>query len=408
MANVLQPVRGTRDLIGDDAARHFHVVETARRITSLYGFSEWQTPIFEDTKVFSRTLGETSDVVTKEMYTFEDRGGDSVTLRPEGTAGVCRALITNGLTQTLPQKVFYTGPMFRYERPQKGRYRQFHQIGVELLGPATPLADAEVIAAGWQILNELGIAKDVVLHINTLGDVASRAAYRAKLVEYFSKFVNELSEDSKLRLEKNPLRILDSKDEGDKKLVAGAPQMQECMTDEAKAFYDSLLNYLTAFGVPHQHNPHIVRGLDYYNHTAFEFVTNALGSQGTVLAGGRYDGLVEQMGGPAVPGVGWAAGIERLSMLIAEPARAAVPVAIIPMGAEYEHASLNILRLLRARNVAAEIGYSGNAKKRLERANKSGAAFAVLVGEDIKLKNLASGEQVDTTPEALPGLLQTP
>uniref|UniRef100_UPI003FD7CAE5 histidine--tRNA ligase n=1 Tax=Acidocella sp. TaxID=50710 RepID=UPI003FD7CAE5 len=220
MANVLQPVRGTRDLIGDDAARHFHVVETARRITSLYGFSEWQTPIFEDTKVFSRTLGETSDVVTKEMYTFEDRGGDSVTLRPEGTAGVCRALITNGLTQTLPQKVFYTGPMFRYERPQKGRYRQFHQIGVELLGPATPLADAEVIAAGWQILNELGIAEDVVLHINTLGDVASRAAYRAKLVEYFSKFVNELSEDSKLRLEKNPLRILDSKDEGDKKLVA--------------------------------------------------------------------------------------------------------------------------------------------------------------------------------------------
>ena len=407
MANVLQPVRGTRDLIGDDAARHFHVVETARRITSLYGFSEWQTPIFEDTKVFSRTLGETSDVVTKEMYTFEDRGGDSVTLRPEGTAGVCRALITNGLTQTLPQKVFYAGPMFRYERPQKGRYRQFHQIGVELLGPATPLADAEVIAAGWQILRELGIAKDVVLHINTLGDAESRAAYRAKLVEYFNKFVNDLSEDSKVRLEKNPLRILDSKDEGDKKIAADAPQMQECMTDEARAFYDALLNYLTAFGVPHQQNPHIVRGLDYYNHTAFEFVTTALGAQGTVLAGGRYDGLVEQMGGPAVPGVGWAAGIERLSMLIDSPTPAAVPVAVIPMGADCEAVALQILNTLRQENIPAEIGYSGNAKKRLERANKSGAVFAVLVGEDVKLKNLASGEQQDVTAEALPELLRT-
>jgi histidyl-tRNA synthetase len=341
------------------------------------------------------------------MYTFEDRGGDSITLRPEGTAGVCRALITNGLTQTLPQKVFYAGPMFRYERPQKGRYRQFHQIGVELLGPATPLADAETISMGWRILQELGIAKDVVLHINTLGDTESRAAYRAKLVEYFSKFASELSEDSKMRLEKNPLRILDSKDESDKKLVAGAPQMQECMTDEAKAFYDSLLNYLTAFGVPHLHNPHIVRGLDYYNHTAFEFVTNALGAQGTVLAGGRYDGLVEQMGGPAVPGVGWAAGIERLSMLIEPPARAALPVAVIPMAGDCEAKALEILTLLRAHNIPAEIAYSGNAKKRLERANKSGAIFAVLVGEEstagiVKLKNLADGTQADIQIADLP------
>lgn len=406
MANILQPVRGTRDLIGEDAARHFHVVETARRITALYGFSEWQTPIFEDTKVFSRTLGETSDVVTKEMYTFEDRGGDSVTLRPEGTAGVCRALITGGLTQTLPQKVFYAGPMFRYERPQKGRYRQFHQIGVELLGPSTPLADAEVIAAGWRILNELGIAGSVELQVNTLGDTASRAAYRDALVGYFSQYAGELSEDSKLRLEKNPLRILDSKDEGDKKLVAGAPQMQDSLTAEARAFFDSLQSYLAAFGVPFVHNPHIVRGLDYYNHTAFEFVTNALGAQGTVLAGGRYDGLVEQMGGPAVPGVGWAAGIERLSMLIAAPAATHVPVVVIPMGGDCEARAVEILNNLRAENIAAEIGYSGNAKKRLERANKSGASFAVLVGEDVKLKNLASGEQHDVTPAQLPELLR--
>jgi len=406
MANMLQPVRGTRDLIGDDAARHSHVVETARRITALYGFAEWQTPIFEDTKVFSRTLGETSDVVTKEMYTFDDRGGDSITLRPEGTAGVCRALITNGLTQTLPQKVFYTGPMFRYERPQKGRYRQFHQIGVELLGPATPLADAEVIAAGWQILQELGIAETVELQVNTLGDAASRTAYREKLVAYFSQYAAELSDDSKLRLEKNPLRILDSKDESDKKLVAGAPQMQDSLTNEACAFFDSLQNYLTTFGVPFIHNATIVRGLDYYNHTAFEFVTNALGAQGTVLAGGRYDGLVEQMGGPSVPGVGWAAGIERLSMLIAAPPAAHVPVAIIPMGGDSEAQALEILKSLRAADIAAEIGYSGNAKKRMERANKSGATFAVLVGDYIKLKNLATGEQQDVTAAALPSLLQ--
>ncbi len=406
MAQILQPVRGTRDLIGDDAARHFHVVDTARRITALYGFAEWQTPIFEDTKVFSRTLGETSDVVTKEMYTFEDRGGESVTLRPEGTAGVCRALITAGLTQTLPQKVFYTGPMFRYERPQKGRYRQFHQIGVELLGPATPLADAEVIAAGWHILTALGVAHNVELQINTLGDAESRAKYRAALVAYFSQYTGELSDDSKLRLEKNPLRILDSKDEGDKKLVASAPQMQDSLTDAARAFFVSLQEYLAAFGVPFKHNPHIVRGLDYYNHTAFEFVTTALGAQGTVLAGGRYDGLVEQMGGPSVPGVGWAAGIERLAMLIAVPQAAHVPVVVIPMGDDCEAQALEILKSLRTQNIMAETGYTGNAKKRLERANKSGARFAVLVGGEILLKNLVTGEQRDVTVVELPELLR--
>lgn len=401
MANQLQPVRGTKDLIGEDAARHFHVVGTARRVTGLYGFSEWQTPIFEDTKVFSRTLGETSDVVTKEMYTFEDRGGDSVTLRPEGTAGVCRALITAGLTQTLPQKVFYAGPMFRYERPQKGRYRQFHQIGVELLGAASPLADAEVISAGWRILNELGIAKDVVLNINTLGDAQSRANYREALVKYFSAHAAQLSEDSKLRLEKNPLRILDSKDEGDRQLVENAPLIYAHLTEEAANFYNGLKFTLTAFGVPFEENPRIVRGLDYYNHTAFEFVTTALGAQGTVMAGGRYDGLVEQMGGPNVPGIGWGAGIERLSMLIAPPPASPMPVTVIPMGADSEGAALEILNLLRSHNIAAEIGYSGNAKKRLERANKSGAAFAVLAGDGIKLKNLADGSQEDVTAETL-------
>lgn len=401
MATQLQPMRGTRDLIGDDAARHFHVIDTARRITRLYGFSEWQTPIFEDTRVFSRTLGETSDVVTKEMYSFEDRGGDSITLRPEGTAGVCRALITNGLTQTLPQKAFYAGPMFRYERPQKGRYRQFHQIGVELLGAASPVADAEVISSGWHILNALGIAKDVVLNINTLGDAQSRAQYRAALFSYFSDYAEKLSDDSKIRLHKNPLRILDSKDETDKELVAAAPLIHAYLTDEAAAFYEGLKSALTRLSVPFTENPHIVRGIDYYNHTAFEFVTEALGSQGTVMAGGRYDGLVEQMGGPSVPSIGWGAGIERLSMLIAPPPAAAQPVIVIPMGASYENSALDVLALLRQHEIAAETGYSGNVKKRLERANKSGARFAVLVGDDLQLKNLADGTQEVVTPDLL-------
>ena len=240
----LQPARGTHDLIGEDLRRHNHVVETARRIAATYGFDEWITPIFEDTRVFSRTLGETSDVVMKEMYTFDDRGGDSVTLRPEGTAGVCRALVTNGLTQSLPQKVFYAGPMFRYERPQKGRYRQFHQIGVELIGPSEPLADAEVIACGWDILKALGVADGTVLEVNTLGDKESHAAYRDALIAYFSAHRGSLSKDSMMRLERNPMRILDSKDEGDRRIVADAPTIMPYLTEAAATFYAQLKAHL--------------------------------------------------------------------------------------------------------------------------------------------------------------------
>jgi len=397
----LQPVRGTRDLIGEDFRRHAHVINTAREISSRYGFEEWATPIFEDTRVFSRTLGDTSDVVTKEMYTFEDRGGDSLTLRPEGTAGVCRALVTGGLTQSLPQKVFYAGPMFRYERPQKGRYRQFHQIGCELIGPAEPLADAEVIACGWDILCALGIQAETVLELNTLGDAESRDAYRAALVAYFTTHKASLSEDSLMRLEKNPMRILDSKDEGDKKLVAAAPTIEPYLTEHAGNFFRDVQKYLTAFGVPFKINPRIVRGLDYYSHTAFEFVTTALGAQGTVLAGGRYDGLVEEMGGPSTPAIGWAAGIERLSMLVAEAPAAAQSVVIIPVGDEAEADCLWVLQELRRAKIRAEIGYSGNLKRRMIRANKINARAAVIIGVDeatsrvAKVRNLASGEQVE-------------
>jgi histidyl-tRNA synthetase len=294
----LQPVRGTRDLLGDEQRRHRHVTETARRVAGLYGFDEWSTPIFEETAVFARTLGETSDVVSKEMYSFTDRGGDDVTLRPEGTAGVCRALVSNGLTQSLPQKVFYAGPMFRYERPQKGRYRQFHQIGLELIGAPEPLADAEVIACGRDILAQLGLSGAVTLELNTLGDSESRAAYREALVTHFTAHREALSADSRARLERNPLRILDSKDAGDREVVVDAPTIAPFLTPLAQAFWDGLRRALDAFDVTFIENPRIVRGLDYYSHTAFEFVTDALGAQGTVLAGGRYDGLVAEMGGP--------------------------------------------------------------------------------------------------------------
>jgi histidyl-tRNA synthetase len=312
---------------------------------------------------------------------------------------VCRALVSNGLTQSLPQKVFYAGPMFRYERPQKGRYRQFHQIGAELIGPSEPLADAEVISCGWDILQALGIARDVVLEINTLGDKESREAYRAALVDYFAAHRDALSEDSRTRLERNPMRILDSKDEGDRKIVAGAPTIAAHLTDAAREFYERLKENLTRFGVEFVENPRIVRGLDYYSHTAFEFITTTLGAQGTVMAGGRYDGLVAEMGGPPTPAVGWAAGIERLSMLLDGPPEAPRPVAVVPVGDAAEAVGISVLQSLRHAGISAEMAYRGNLKRRMERANRIGARAAVILGDAelsrgvAQVKDLISGDQ---------------
>lgn len=399
----LQPVRGTRDLIGDDFRRMHHVAETARRIAALYGFEEWATPVFEDTRVFQRGLGDTSDVVSKEMYTFTDRGGDSVTLRPEATAGLCRALVSNGLTQAnLPRKIFYTGPMFRYERPQKGRYRQFHQIDIEVMGSAEPLADAEVIACGWHVLEELGIADGTVLEINTLGDAASRDAYRAALVDHFTRHKDALSEDSRVRLERNPQRILDSKDEGDRAIVADAPTIDPYLTPEAAAFFLSVQKHLERFGVPFRRNARIVRGLDYYSHTAFEFVTDRLGAQGTVMGGGRYNGLVEEMGGPPTPCVGWAAGMERLALLLEDGGLtppAPQSIAMIPVGDAAEAEAIALMQELRRRGIPVEIAYRGNTKRRMERANKAGAPAALIIGESeladgtVVVRDLAAGTQ---------------
>src|SRR5215204_6552308 len=378
----LQPARGTQDLLPEAARRHRRVSETACACAELYGFAEIATPIFEFTEVFSRPIGEHTDIVAKEMYTFTDRGGEEVTLRPENTAGVVRAVLSNGLTQSTPLKFFYSGPMFRYERPQKGRFRQFHQIGVELLGVQQPQADIEVIALGHRILVELRIAGRVALELNTLGDPASRAAYRDALVRYFSARVSELSEDSRRRLERNPLRILDSKDPGDQRIAGEAPDFSDYLNDASGEFFARVCDGLDRLGIAYRLNPRLVRGLDYYTHTAFEFVTTDLGAQGTVIGGGRYDGFVELMGGPAMPGVGWAAGIERLAMLIAEPPAPPRPVALVPIGEVAEASMLLLAEELRDAGLAVELGYSGNLSRRLRRANRIGAFAAVLIGDD--------------------------
>ena len=391
----LQPVRGTQDLLPAEQARHRHVVDTARRISARYGYQEIATPIFEFTEVFSRPIGETTDIVTKEMYTFTDRGGEEITLRPEYTAGIVRAVISNGLTQNLPLKFFAAGPMFRYERPQKGRFRQFHQIDVELIGAPQPQADIEVIALGADILDALGILKRTVLELNTLGDTASRQAYREALVAYYSQHRDGLSADSLARLERNPLRILDSKDEGDKRINAEAPSFADYLTGEAQGFFDTVRGGLDLIGIPYKVSPRLVRGLDYYCHTAFEFVTTDLGSQGTVLGGGRYDGLMGVMGGPETPGVGWAAGIERLALLIDEPPAAARPVVVIPVGEAGEKAALKLTHELRRAGFTVDLGFSGNVGRRMKRANKINARAAVLLGEDELKRNAATLRDLD-------------
>jgi histidyl-tRNA synthetase len=386
---------------------HRHIVDTARPAVEVYGYEEMATPVFEFTQVFARTLGDASDIVTKEMYSFEDKGGDQLTLRPENTAGVARCFISEGLTQQAPVRFFYAGPMFRHERPQKGRLRQFHQIGIELIGLAQPEADVEVIAAGVRVLDALGVLDKTVLELNTLGDVESRVAYRDALVGYFQDHLNALSEDSRDRLGRNPLRILDSKNEGDRAVVAGAPLFADFLNADSGAFFDKVKAGLDAVGIAYEINPRLVRGLDYYAHTAFEFTTTALGAQGTVLAGGRYDGLLKIMGGPDTPGVGWAAGIERLAMLCDGGPAARHPVAIVPIGETAQAAAIKLAEQLRDGGLRVDLAYSGNVSRRMRRANKISAAAAVMLGEDelsrgaATVRDMASGEQEEVALGAL-------
>ena len=394
-----QSVRGTYDLYGEAKKKTKLVTRIGESVVEKYGFEEIETPIFEFTEVFARNLGDTSDIVTKEMYCFEDRGGESLTLRPEGTAGAIRAFVSNGMQQNLPLKMYYQGPMFRYERPQKGRQRQFTQFGVELLGAEVPQADVEVIAMAYEFLEKLGLQGQVVVEVNSLGDEESRNAYRTKLVEYLRGHYDELSDDSKARLERNPLRILDSKEDCDKAVVENAPLYADSLNEKSKEFFKQVLEGLDKLGIKYRVNNRLVRGLDYYSHTVFELVTDKLGAQGTVLAGGRYDGLVAQMGGGDVAGIGWACGVERLAMLLDKPVETERPIAVIPVCDDVNVNAVEIAQKLRLSGLKVEQGYSGNMKKRMVRANKINARAAVIVGPDelakgeVVVKNLDNGEQ---------------
>jgi histidyl-tRNA synthetase len=373
-----QAIRGTQDIFGADAEAFAFVVETFERVRKLYRFRRIEMPVFEKTEVFSRSIGETTDVVSKEMYSFLDRGDESLTLRPEFTAGIARAFITNGWQQHAPLKVATHGPLFRYERPQKGRYRQFHQLDAEIIGGAEPQADVELLVMADQLLKELGIADGVTLLLNTLGDGESRDAWRAALVDYFRAVKGELSEDSQERLEKNPLRILDSKDPRDKVFVGDAPKIDDFLSAEAQDFFGKVTSGLDAAGVDWTRAPSLVRGLDYYRHTAFEFVTDRLGAQGTVLGGGRYDGLMESLGGPPTPAVGWAAGIERLAMLVGERDEGRLEFAVVAETRTTEDAALWLASRLRQIGFVAELFATGSPKKRFDRAMKAKPMIGLL------------------------------
>jgi histidyl-tRNA synthetase len=386
-----RPIRGTQDMLGDSADRFAHVVETFERVRKLYGFKRIEVPVFEATAVFSRSLGETTDVVSKEMYTFEDRGGDSLTLRPEFTAGIARAYITEGWQQYAPLKVATHGPLFRYERPQKGRYRQFHQLDAEIIGAAEPLADAELLIFADQLLKELGITEGVTLTLNTLGDSETREAWRQALVAHFEDNRGDLSEDSQERLLKNPLRILDSKDPRDRPIADAAPEIDAHMSSEAGAFFEAVVKGLDAAGVAWTRNARLVRGLDYYRHTAFEFVTDRLGAQGTVLGGGRYDGLIEALGGPHTPAVGWAAGIERLGMLLSNRPVATPELQFIAADDNARLLAAELLALARRDGISAEMAFRGNPKKLFDKIKRDlSAARAVIVESGVSQDGIGS------------------
>ena len=397
MSDKIQAIRGMHDILPDRTPRWQHVEAVLRRVMAAYGYREIRLPLVERTELFKRSIGEVTDIVEKEMYTFEDRNGDSLTLRPEGTAGCLRACLEHGLLHNQAHRLWYSGAMFRHERPQKGRYRQFHQLGVEAYGMAGPDIDAELILLCRRLWRELDIAHKLELQINSLGTVEERLAYRGKLVDYFRAHFDRLDEDSRRRLESNPLRILDSKNPELREVIEGAPVLAEELGDASRAHFDGFRKRLDAAGVPYAVNPRLVRGLDYYSRTVFEWVTQELGAQGTVCAGGRYDGLIEQLGGKDSTAVGFALGMERLIELLDEPERfetAANPHAyLIAAGEEAELAGAQLAEAWRdalpALRLQTHCG-GGGFKSQFKRADKSGAALALILGED-ELRNRTVG-----------------
>jgi histidyl-tRNA synthetase len=383
-----QRIRGTQDIWGEEADRFNAVVAAFESVRRLYAFQRVEMPVFEATEVFARSIGETTDIVSKEMYTFPDRGGDLLTLRPEFTAGMCRAYLSEGWQQHAPLKLATHGPVFRYERPQKGRFRQFHQLDAEIVGTDAPAADVELLVLADQLMHELGIADGITLQLNTLGDAATRDAWRAALVAHFEAHRAELSEDSLTRLDKNPLRILDSKDPRDRPIADAAPGIDDFLTPEAADFFAAVTAGLDAAGVAWTRNDRLVRGLDYYRHTAFEFVTDRLGAQGTVLAGGRYDGLIESLGGPATPAVGWAAGIERLGMMIEAPRDDFDVIAVVPDRPELEDEAAALAVRLRRAGIPTDMAFRGNAKRRIESARKRNLSAALILRDPAQVPRL--------------------
>jgi len=395
----LRTVRGVHDLLPNDLDKHKIVVNAGLEISDKYNYSQIETPIFEFSEVFTKPLGKSSDIVTKENYIFKDRSEDELMLRPEGTSGVVRAFLNAGLIQDTPQRFSYYGPMFRYERPQKGRLRQFKQLGVECLGLSSPMADIEVISLGHDFINKLNILNKISLKINSLGDLDSRKNYRDSLVNYLKDYQSKLSKDSLRRLTINPLRILDSKNEEDQKIIENAPSIFEYLNIDSKTRFEKVCKGLDHLNIKYIIDKNLVRGLDYYCHTAFEFTTNELGSQGTLLAGGRYDGLSKLLGGPDVPGVGWAAGIERLALMVNREFINTTDVVLIGQSDNHNFLLLPIMQKLVQQGIKSEIIYNGNLSKKFRRANKINASYAIIIGEEeidknvIKFKNLKSSNE---------------
>lgn len=387
----IQAIRGMNDLLPGDSPRWQFFEAKVRMLMMRYGFAEIRTPIVEQTALFARSIGEVTDIVEKEMYTFDDRNGDSLTLRPEGTASCVRAAMEHGLLHNQTQRLWYQGPMFRHERPQKGRYRQFHQVGVETYGFDGPDIDAEVILLSARLWQELGLSRHVTLELNSLGSADARAAYRDTLVTYFEQHMEVLDDDSKRRLTSNPLRILDSKNPAMVDLLSRAPQLIDHLDEASREHFEQLKAMLDAADIDYVINPRLVRGLDYYSRTVFEWTTDALGSQGTVCAGGRYDGLVEQLGGKPTPAVGFAMGIERLILLletldlVPDEALGGCDVYLVPMDDASSPAALTLGEQLREALPALRLTLhcgGGSFKSRMKKADKSGAALALLLGED--------------------------
>ncbi|CCN68551.1 histidine--tRNA ligase [Vibrio nigripulchritudo] len=406
MAKTIQAIRGMNDCLPTQSPLWQKVENAVKHVISAYGYSEVRMPIVEMTHLFSRAIGEVTDVVEKEMYTFEDRNGDSLTLRPEGTAGCVRAGIENGLLYNQEQRLWYMGPMFRHERPQKGRYRQFHQCGVEVFGLNGPDVDAELIMLTARLWRELGIDKHVRLELNSIGSLEARANYRTALIAFLEQHIDILDEDCKRRMHTNPLRVLDTKNKDIQAILVDAPQLSDYLDEDSKAHFAGLCELLDAAGIEYQVNQRLVRGLDYYNRTVFEWITESLGAQGTVCGGGRYDGLVGQLGGKATPAVGFAMGLERLVLMLEElelaETRRAVDVYMVSAGEGTLMASMKLAEQLREAlpglRVMTHFG-GGNFKKQFKRADKVGAAVALVLGENevaestVVLKDLLGGEQ---------------